>query len=217
MTELFLLFMTSFITFFVLIDAVGVAPVFASLTAKGDSSHRRQMALRGVLVASIILFAFAFGGSFLLEHMGISLHAFRMAGGVLLFLIAIEMVFEKRTERRNKRGNDTLEEHRKQPDHETPDDVSIFPLAIPMLAGPGSIATAMLFMGESQNFLEKMVILSAIGANMILALLILLLAGPLVRFLGHSFTTALTRILGVILTALAIQLMIDGLKGAFGI
>lgn len=212
--DLISLFTATFVTFFVLIDALGVAPVFATLTAGGDAAYRRNMAVKSTIVATIIMFAFAFGGSWLLGAMHISIDAFRAAGGVLLFLIALDMVFEKRTERRETRAEEVLEEHRNDPE---PEDISVFPIGIPMIAGPGSIATAMFYMSEATVWLEKSVVLAAIGLNLLLTLVIFLLAGPLVRLMGASVAGALTRILGVILAALSVQLLIDGIKGAFGV
>ena len=160
------------------------------------------------------MFAFAFGGSWVLGAMHISIDAFRAAGGVLLFLIALDMVFEKRTERREHRAEDVLEGHK--PNTEL-DDISVFPIGIPMIAGPGSIATAMFYMSEATIWPEKAVVLSAIGLNLLLTLVIFLAATPLVRLMGASVAGALTRILGVILAALSVQLLIDGIKGAFGL
>lgn len=210
--ELISLFSASFVTFFVLIDALGVAPVFAAMTAPGGPAYARKMAFKSVFVATLIVFAFAFGGSWLLEQMHISLDAFRAAGGVLLFLIAIDMVFEKRTERREQRAEEYMDEH------EDLDDISVFPLGIPMLAGPGTIATAMLFMSNADgNMLAQGVVLAALGINFALTLVLFLLAGPLMRLMGDDVAGALTRILGVILAALSIQLLIDGIKGAFNL
>ncbi|WP_300395076.1 MarC family protein [Henriciella sp.] len=204
-------FTASFVTFFVLIDAVGVAPIFASLTARGTPAYRANMAWRSIVVASIIIFGFAFCGAWLLEQLHITIDAFRAAGGVLLFLIALDMVFEKRTERRETRADEYLEEHEK------PDDVSVFPIGIPMLAGPGSIATAMLFMSQSETWEQKGAVLSAIAVNMVLCLIVFLVASPLVKALGESVAGAITRIFGVILAALSTQLIIDGIIGAFNI
>ncbi|MAK62553.1 MAG: MarC family transcriptional regulator [Ponticaulis sp.] len=210
--ELISLFSASFVTFFVLIDALGVAPVFAGMTAPGGPDYARRMAIKSVFVATLIVFAFAFGGTWLLEKMHISLDAFRAAGGALLFLIAIDMVFEKRTERREQRAEEYMDEH------EDLDDISVFPLGIPMLAGPGTIATAMLYMGNAEgNWMEQGAVLAALGLNMLLTLIIFLIAGPLIRLMGDSVAGALTRILGVILAALSIQLLIDGIKGAFNL
>ena len=210
--EVISLFSASFVTFFVLIDALGVAPVFAAMTAPGGPTYARKMAIKSVFVATLIVFAFAIGGAWLLDKMHISLDAFRAAGGALLFLIAIDMVFEKRTERREHRA----EEHMSS--HEAMDDISVFPLGIPMLAGPGTIATAMLYMGNAEgSWLEQGVVLAALGINMLLTLIIFLIAGPLIRLMGDDVAGALTRSLGVILTALSIQLLFDGIKGAFGL
>ncbi|MEM7004931.1 MAG: MarC family protein [Pseudomonadota bacterium] len=206
------LFAASFVTFFVLIDAPGVAPIFASLTAKGSSAYRRRMAIRATFVAALIIYAFAFGGAWLLGAMHISIDAFRAAGGVLLFLIALDMVFEKRTERRENRAEELLAE-----EDSSEDDISVFPIGIPMIAGPGTIATAMLYMSNYSSVIERSVVLSALAANLFLCLVIFLAAGPFVRLLGDSVVAALTRILGVILAALSVQLLIDGIKGAFGL
>ncbi|MEM5516983.1 MarC family protein [Henriciella sp. AS95] len=209
--DLFSIFTASFVTFFVLIDALGVAPIFASLTARGNAAYRRRMAVRSIFVATLIIFGFAFFGAWLLDQLHITIDAFRAAGGVLLFLIALDMVFEKRTERRESRADEYLEEH------EEPDDVSVFPIGIPMLAGPGSIATAMLFMTQAVEWSHKAMVLSAIALNMLVCLVVFLLATPLVRAMGESVAGAITRIFGVILAALSTQLIIDGIIGAFGI
>ncbi|MEE2922406.1 MarC family protein [Hyphomonas sp.] len=212
--DLISLFTATFVTFFVLIDALGVAPVFATLTANGDAAYRRRMAIKSIFVATIIIYGFAFGGSWLLGAMHISIDAFRAAGGILLFMIALDMVFEKRTERRENRAEEHLGTHAADPE---PDDISVFPLGIPMVAGPGSIATAMFYMSDKSDWIEKGIVLSAIGLNLILTLVIFLIAGPLVRMMGASVAGALTRILGVILAALSVQLLIDGIRGAFNL
>ena len=142
--------------------------------------------------------------------MHISFDAFRAAGGILLFIIALDMVFEKRTERRENRAEGVLAD-------EELTDVSIFPIGIPMIAGPGTIATAMLYMSNATAWWGQAAVLAALGANLLLCLVIFLAAGPIVRSLGDSIVAALTRILGVILAALSVQLLIDGIKGAFGI
>ena len=213
--EFITIFTASFVTFFVLIDALGVAPVFASLTARGPASYRRSMAIRSVLVGTLIIFGFAFFGAWLLDKLHITIDAFRAAGGILLFIIALDMVFEKRTERREHRAESVLADAEDTPEHL--DDVSVFPLGIPMLAGPGSIATAMLYMTQHATWVGKSAVLSAIAANMVICLIIFLAAGPLVKAMGESIAGAITRIFGVILAALSVQLLIDGIKGAFGI
>jgi multiple antibiotic resistance protein len=205
MTELFI---SAFVTFFVVIDPPGCAPIFSSLTAGTDAAHRRAMAIRSVLVASGILLVFAVFGEDLLGALGISLDAFRVAGGIMLFLIALDMVFEKRTERRENRAQDV----KAHPEHE---DISIFPMAIPMIAGPGSIASVMLLMAKSNGITESLIVLSALGAMLVLTLISLLLAGPLMKLLGYRVEAMITRILGVVLAALAAQFVIDGVKASF--
>jgi multiple antibiotic resistance protein len=212
--ELFSLFTAAFVTFFVLIDAPGVAPIFATLTARGSDAYKRKMAIKSVFVATLIMLFFAFGGAWLLDAMHISIDAFRAAGGVLLFMIALDMVFEKRTERREHRAEEVLEEHRDDPQ---PEDISVFPMGIPMIAGPGSIATAMFYMSEAATWAHQAVVLAAIGVNLLITLVVFLMAGTIVRLIGASVAGALTRILGVILAALSAQLIIDGVRGAFGI
>ncbi len=202
------LFVSAFVTFFVVIDPPGCAPIFASLTSGTDAAHRRTMAIRSVLVASGILLTFAIFGEDLLRSLGISLDAFRTAGGIMLFLIALDMVFEKRTERRENRANDVIA----NPQHE---DISIFPMAIPMIAGPGSIASVMLMMAKVNGLTESLVILGALAAMLILTLISLLLAGPLMKLLGYRVEAMITRILGVLLAALAAQFVIDGVKASF--
>ena len=213
--EFISIFTASFVTFFVLIDALGVAPVFASLTVRGPASYRRSMAVRSVLVGTLIIFGFAFFGAWLLDKLHITIDAFRAAGGILLFIIALDMVFEKRTERRENRAESVLADSEDTP--EQLDDVSVFPLGIPMLAGPGSIATAMLYMSQHDDWIGKGAVLSAIVANMLICLVVFLAAGPLVKAMGEAIAGAITRIFGVILAALSVQLLIDGIKGAFGL
>jgi multiple antibiotic resistance protein len=204
------LFVSSFVTFFVIIDPPGCAPIFASLTQGAPPAQRRLMALRSVLIASGILLFFGLFGEDLLDALGISLAAFRIAGGIMLFLIALEMVFEKRTQRRENRANEV----NATPEHE---DISVFPMAIPMIAGPGSIASIMLLMARSNGLDQSLVVLGALGAILLLTLLALLAAGPMMRLLGHRVEAMITRILGVVLAALAAQFVIDGISVSFQI
>jgi multiple antibiotic resistance protein len=202
------LFASAFVTLLVVIDPPGCAPIFASLTRDAPPAHRRMMAVRSVLVASGILLFFGLLGEDLLRHLGISLAAFRIAGGIMLFLIALDMVFERRTKRRENRA----QEVEADPEH---DDVSVFPMAIPMIAGPGSIASVMLLMARSDGLTESLTVLGALAATLVLTLLALLAAGPLMRLLGHKTEAMLTRLLGVILAALAAQFVIDGIAVSF--
>jgi multiple antibiotic resistance protein len=199
------LFTSAFITLAVIIDPPGCAPIFAGLTKGADAAHRRAMAIRSALVAWCILLFFALLGEPLLRTLGISLSAFRLAGGIMLFMIALDMVFEKRTERREERAREI---------EGTPeaDDISVFPMAIPMIAGPGSIASIMLLSARAEGITEQLVVLSAMSAVIVLTLLALLLAGPLMRLIGAKIEAMITRILGVILAALAVQFVLDGLE-----
>jgi multiple antibiotic resistance protein len=202
------LFLSAFVTFFVIIDPPGCAPIFASLTREHPAAHRRAMAFRSVAVAAGILLFFALLGEALLKHLGISLAAFRIAGGIMLFLIALEMVFERRTQRRETRAQEVSAD----PEHE---DISVFPMGIPMIAGPGSIASVMLLMARTEGLQRSLVVLAALGAVLLLTLVALIAAGPLMRLLGHKLEAMLTRLLGVILAALAAQFVIDGISVSF--
>ena len=199
------LFTTAFITFVVIIDPPGCAPIFASLTSGTAQAHRRKMAIRSSLVAWFILLFFALLGEPLLRTLGISLSAFRLAGGIMLFIIALEMVFEKRTERREERAK----EIEGTPEAE---DISVFPMAIPMIAGPGSIATVMLLCARANGLVQGAIVLAAMTAVILLTLVSLLLAGPLMKLIGAKLEGMITRILGVILAALAAQFVLDGLE-----
>jgi multiple antibiotic resistance protein len=208
------LFLSAFVTFFVVIDPPGCAPIFASLTRGGSEAHRRTMALRSTGIATVVLILFALVGEPLLKTLGISLDAFRIAGGIMVFLIALEMVFEKRTERREGRAEEInrrhAEEHRAEPE-----DVSVFPMGIPMIAGPGSIATVMLVTSRNHG-MHLMIVLAALAAVLITTLISLLAAGAIMRVLGDKLEAMITRILGVLLAALAAQYVIDGVKASFG-
>jgi multiple antibiotic resistance protein len=200
------LFVSTFITFFVVIDPPGCAPIFAGLTAGTSATHRRAMAVRAVIVAAVILFGFALFGEALLHALGISLNAFKIAGGIMLFLIALEMVFEKRTERREDRAEKVKASE--------PADISIFPMAMPMIAGPGSIASTMLLMSQNNGIERTAVVLGAMAAILLLTLLALLAAGPLMRVVGAKIEAVVSRLLGVLLGALAVQFVIDGISAA---
>lgn len=197
------LYISALITFFVVIDPPGCAPIYAGLTNGASAAQRRSMAIRAVGVASAILLVFALFGEKLLHGLGIELASFRIAGGIMLFLIALEMVFEKRTQRREDRAaNITPEEA---------EDVSIFPMAMPMIAGPGSIASVMLLMARNDGLERSLVVLAALATILLLTLGALLAAGPMMRLLGHKIEAVITRLLGVLLAALAVQFVINGI------
>ena len=198
------LFTSALITFLVVIDPPGCAPIFASLTSGAAAVERRRMAVRSAMIAWGVLMFFALLGEPLLRALGIELASFRIAGGIMLFAIALDMVFEKRTERREERASQVVQE-----------DISVFPMAIPMIAGPGSIASAMLLTARARGTLESAIVLSAMTTVIFITMLALMIAGPLMRLIGDRLEAMVTRILGVILAALAAQFVVDGLKESF--
>ena len=204
------LFLSAFITLFVVLDPPGCAPIYAGLTTGASPAQKRSMAVRACLIAGAILLVFALFGEQLLAALHIELDAFRAAGGIMLFLIALDMVFEKRTQRREARA----EKIRETPEIE---DVSVFPMAMPMLAGPGAIASVMLLAGSADGVEEALVVLAALLAVLVLTLLALLAAGPLMKLVGAQVEAVITRLLGVLLAALAAQYVIDGIRGSFAV
>lgn len=201
------LFISAFVTLFVVIDPPGCAPIYASLTSGASAAQRRAMAIRATLIAGGILIFFAMFGEALLSFLHIDLDSFRIAGGIMLFMIAIDMVFEKRTERREQRAEKVAASD--------VEDVSVFPMAMPMLAGPGSIASVMLLVAQNNGLDRAFVIFGALLLVLLITLAALLAAGPLMRVIGNKGEAVITRLLGVLLAALAAQFVIDGLKASF--
>ena len=199
------LFLSAFVTLFVVIDPPGCAPIYAGLTGGASRAQARSMALRASAIAGAILLVFALFGEGLLAFLHIELDAFRIAGGIMLFVIALDMVLEKRTERREQRA----EKVKATPEVE---DVAVFPMAMPMIAGPGSIATIMLLMARSEGVEQTLIVLAALLVVLALTALALLAAGPLMRLLGRRVEPVITRLLGVLLAALAAQYVIDGVR-----
>ena len=209
------LLLASFVTFFVAIDPVAMAPMFTTMTSRMTPDWRRQMAWKSVAIATGILLAFAFGGRWLLEQIHVSMDAFRIAGGMLLFLIAVDMLFEKRAERRDERAEKVAQHQAEHPEHQ--DDISVFPLAIPLIAGPGAIASIMLFFAQSGDAMERVMILAGMGANLLLCLLAFMASAPLSRIMGPTIGSMLTRVFGILLAALAAQFVVDGIRNAFSL
>ena len=192
---------TAFVTMFVVIDPAGLAPLFVALTQGMSSAARRAIALRACATAIGVLTMFALFGEALLEFVGISMPAFRVAGGILLFLTALDMLFERRTKRR--------EDSAEHDDHQDP---SVFPLGIPLLAGPGAIASIILLAGQKPG-LEGLSIAIGVTLAVILLVLLLFLASNLLeRALGRTGINVVTRLLGMLLAALAVQFVLDGLS-----
>ena len=207
-------FLHALVTLFVVIDPLGCVIIFSSLTVGTNIKYQRYTALRITFVAAAILLFFTFFGEGLIRALGVSMDAFSIAGGSLLFLVAIEMVIEKRSKRRqqhSERVYKDIEDHQSSMEDE---DISVFPLAIPMIAGPGTLATVMLLSGKPGPS-AKMVTLGATSAILLLTLIAMLLAGVLVQKIKKPIIDAITRLLGVILAALATQFILDGIQGFF--
>ncbi|WP_064683707.1 MarC family protein [Rhizobium bangladeshense] len=200
----------AFTTLLVTIDPPGLAPLFLGLTTGMSRAQRTQVALRGSTIAFIILAVFALFGAGVLGVLGISIGAFRIAGGLLLFWIAFEMVFEKRQDRKEKATEVAITK-----DHI--ENVAVFPLALPLIAGPGAISATILLAGTLATSIGKLQLIGVIAANLLLTFLMLLVAERLDRFLGVTGRAILTRLLGVILAALAAQFVVDGAKAALNL
>ncbi|HXW74779.1 MAG TPA: MarC family protein [Steroidobacteraceae bacterium] len=201
-----------FVVFFVVVEPVSLIPLFTSLTAGAATAYKRRMALKAICVAAAILLLFSLGGAPFLALMGISLEAFRIFGGLLLFLLALEMVFARESGTRT--SSDEAAESRRRA------DISVFPLAFPFIAGPGALATILLWFGPVQLPAQTALFVAYLIAVMLVlavALVLMLLADPLMRVIGVTGANVASRLLGVILGALAVQFVLDGLRQAFGI
>jgi multiple antibiotic resistance protein len=200
----------AFTTLLVTIDPPGLVPIFLGLTSGMSRSQRKQVALRSSVIAFIILAVFALFGASVLGVLGISIGAFRIAGGLLLFWIAFEMVFERRQDRKEKTSEVAITKDHIQ-------NIAVFPLALPLIAGPGAISATILLAGSLPTSVERAQLLIVIAGNLLLMLAALLIADRLDRFLGVTGRAILTRLLGVILAALAAQFVVDGVKAAMAV
>jgi multiple antibiotic resistance protein len=193
---------TTFVTLFVVIDPLGLIPLFIALTQGMAPHHRRAVGMRACLIAAILLTLFGLLGQKLLDFVGISMPAFRIAGGILLFLTALDMLFERRTQRREGQKSDTA------------NDPSVFPLAMPLIAGPGALASMILLAGQSGPGWQGMLVVHLLMLAVIgVIFLLFLAAGPIERALGRTGTMVITRLLGMLLAALSVQFVIDGIIG----
>lgn len=206
MTEIIEFAILAFSALFVIIDPVGVVPLFLALTPGASLRRRREMALRACIVAWVLLTVFALFGSFIFQALGITLSAFKVAGGLLLLLTAIDQLRAQPTRTRT-----TDEEQRESA---TKDDISIVPLAIPLLAGPGSIATAMMLTSRAQTPIQAGIVLIAITVTVLIAFIALSLGDRLNRLLGKNGEMIAERVVGLVLAAIAVQFMLDGIKEA---
>ena len=204
-------FINSFILFFVTIDTIGNLPFFLSLTENAKVKKRNQIAIKSTIIAFFILIAFAYIGRYLLEAIGVSLDSLKIAGGIILMFIAIDILFEKRKIRREKKVEEALDE-------KNYDEITIFPIAIPFIAGPSTLATIILLIGNYANFPEFQVsVILALIAALIVSLILMIGGSYIVKFLPRQFLHTTARVMAFILAALATQFIIDGIKASFNI
>lgn len=192
---------SAFATLFVVIDPIGLTPIFIALTQGATPAHRRSVALRACGIGAAVLFVFAFFGEAVLGFIGISMPAFKIAGGILLFLTALDMLFERRTKRRQDQAG--VED---QP------DPSVFPIAIPLIAGPGAIASVILLAGQSTSTAQMFAVLGVALAVILITLVFFMVSGVIERGLGRTGINVATRLLGMLLAALSVQFVLDGLS-----
>jgi len=199
----------AFLTLFVVVDPVGIAPVFLGLVGERPRAEQKRIARKAVTVAGMVLFGFAIGGDWLLGKLGISIDAFRIAGGILLFRIAFGMVLAAPHQR------ETVEE---EEEARSRSDVSVFPLAIPLIAGPGAMASLMILVGHAGSDTRQLAVVFAMTAAVLgLTWIALRLSAPLGRALGRTGVNVVTRVLGVLLAALAVQYIADGARTLLGL
>jgi multiple antibiotic resistance protein len=203
------LFLDSLVILFVVVDPIGLAPIFAALTHGDSAPARRRMAIRGTAIAAGILVVFVLVGDLLLQALGISLPAFQIAGGLLLFLLAVDMVFARHSGLRS-----TTE--REQKEAATRKDISVFPLAIPLIAGPGALTTVLLMVGnQGDQPLVLATVLAVLGVVLLATLASLLFATRILKIMGETGAFVVSRVLGVVLAALAVQFVINGTIAAY--
>jgi len=196
--------MTAFSAVFSVVDPFGVVPVYLAMTADDSAEHKRRTALRASVTMAVALIVFAAVGSYILKFFGISIGAFRIAGGVLLFLLAVDMLRAQPSRQRTTPEEEL--EGREKP------DISIFPLAIPMLSGPGSFATVMVLISRAHNLWEQLFVGAAIVVTAGITFIILIFSSAAARRLGHTGINVLHRVMGLLLAAIAVQFVADGCR-----
>lgn len=200
--------LVAFTTFFATIGPVDVAALFAALTPAATASQRRAMAFKGMLIATAILLLFALFGNTVLEWLGISLPALRTAGGILLLLIAIDMVFARHSGAAWTTQDETVEAEQRQ-------DISVFPLATPLIAGPGAMGAAILLTAQVRgDWVLELAVIAGLLAVLAITLVLLLMAGRVQKLLGVTGMNVITRVVGVLLAALAVQFIFDGVAAS---
>ncbi len=193
-----------FVVLFVVIEPITLVPIFGALTRGAENSYRRKMAIKSVALSAMIFWVFALAGQKLLETLGISVAAFKIAGGILLFLMAVDMVFARQSGLRST----TV---REQDEARYREDISVFPLAFPLIAGPGSLATLLLLLVEmGDSWFEFLGLMAMAMIVLAMALVLMLLTTPVMRILGETGANVISRLFGVVLVALAVQYVVDG-------
>ena len=204
-------FINSFILFFVAIDTIGNIPFFLSLTEEAKIKKRNQIAIKSVIIAFFIMITFAYAGRYLLDAIGVSLDSLKIAGGIILMILAIDILFEKRKTRREKRVEEALDE-------KSFDDITVFPIAIPFIAGPAALTTIILLTGNyTINSEFQIPVILALIAALVVSLILMIGANFIVKFLPKQILHATARVMAFILAALATQFIIDGIKASFNI
>ena len=204
-------FINSFILFFVTIDTIGNLPFFLSLTEEAKIKKRNQIAIKSVIIAFFIMITFAYAGRYLLDAIGVSLDSLKIAGGIILMILAIDILFEKRKTRREKRVEEALDE-------KSFDDIIVFPIAIPFIAGPAALTTIILLIGNyTINTEFQIPVILALIAALVVSLILMIGANFIVKFLPKQILHATARVMAFILAALATQFIIDGIKASFNI
>ncbi|MDC1133046.1 MarC family protein [Candidatus Pelagibacter sp.] len=198
------IFLQYFVLYFVVIDPIGTAPLFLVVTKGLNAKDKNKVAFEGVLIATIVLLFFAFFGNYVLKYLGISFPAFTIAGGVILFLIALEMLFDIRSERKKRSINDKR------------DKISIFPIAIPLLAGPAAITSVILTISQAEGIYSLLIInIMCLISVMLVSFVILRVFTKFQKFINEKIINIFSRVIGIILAALSIQYILDGIKSFF--
>jgi multiple antibiotic resistance protein len=198
------IFLQYFVLYFVVIDPIGTTPLFLVVTKGLNAKDKNKVAFEGVLIATIVLLFFAFFGNYVLKYLGISFSAFTIAGGVILFLIALEMLFDIRSERKKRSINDKR------------DKISIFPIAIPLLAGPAAITSVILTISQAEGSYSLLIInIFCLISVMLVSFVILRVFTKFQKFINEKIINIFSRVIGIILAALSIQYILDGIKSFF--
>ena len=198
------LFIQSFVVYFVVVDPLGNGPIFLSLTQSQNTKEKIQTSIEAVSIATIILISFSVIGKFILSYLSISLASFRIAGGLILFIIALEMLFNK------------IQERKEQIANEVKDKVSIFPLAIPILSGPAAITSIIVIMSDiGDNIVYQLVSIASLISVMLITLVLFMIISKSGDFINKKIVNVFSRVIAIILAALSVQYIIDGLLEIF--